>query len=150
MIIKNEKINYIFNKDEALKNNAIIPLDRWLLEDRKILFNLGVGVYLQNDEQIDEITGDKNNIPVIVIDFSNFDDGSSYSKVRILRSIHKYNKKIIAANAHIDQLQAILRCGVNLLSLSSEYTNINISQYININSICYQDAYNNSGLVERF
>ena len=95
----------------------------------------------------------KNNlsdVALIALDFNNFDDGRGYSQAYLLSKRWKYAEEIIGINAHLDQLQFMLRSGVTSYKLLESYGGFDELDYSNGFSICYQAAANNSGLKEKF
>ncbi|HAY41093.1 MAG TPA: hypothetical protein DCX64_02365, partial [Gammaproteobacteria bacterium] len=77
-----------------------------------------------------------------------FDDGRSYSQVKLLKKRLGYQGEIRALNVHIDHLQFIFRSGIDSYELLPEYKQYNEDYAIDF-SICYQAAENNSGLIEQ-
>ena len=78
-----------------------------------------------------------------------YDDGRGYSQAHLLNR-WGYTGEIIGINAHIDQLQFMIRSGVTSYRLQEQYKEYDESDYADGFSICYQSAANNSGLNERF
>ena len=91
-----------------------------------------------------------NDVALIALDFNNFDDGRGYSQAYLLSKRWKYAEEIIGINAHLDQLQFMLRSGVTSYKLLEGYEGFDELDYSNGFSICYQAAANNSGLKEKF
>ena len=91
-----------------------------------------------------------NDVALIALDFNNFDDGRGYSQAYLLSKRWKYAGEIIGINAHLDQLQFMLRSGVTSYKLLQDYEGFDELDYSNGFSICYQAAANNSGLKEKF
>jgi len=91
-----------------------------------------------------------NDVALIALDFNNFDDGRGYSQAYLLSKRWKYEGEIIGINAHLDQLQFMLRSGVTSYKLLEGYEGFDELDYANGFSICYQAAANNSGLKEKF
>lgn len=145
-----QKFNNIIDPNVKLTKHCVIPLERWLIEDKTLLHQLDVGIYLRISDEVNLLVGQLTNTSLIIVDFCDFEDGRAYSQIRILRTICHYTKEILALNAHLDQLQLMQRCGVNFFKLSTEYNKKAIEDYLKINDICYQSAYNNIGLVEKF
>ena len=86
-------------------------------------------------------------IELIALDFHNFDDGRGYSQAHLLNR-WGYSGEIIGINAHLDQLQFMIRSGVTSYRLQEQYKEYDESDYADGFSICYQSAANNSGLKE--
>ena len=120
------------------------------IENVDELSKLGVGVVVKPSDDIKLLQDTLNDIALIALDFNNFDDGRGYSQAYLLSKRWKYEGEIIAINAHLDQLQFMLRSGVTSYKLLEGYEGFDELDYANGFSICYQAAANNSGLKEKF
>jgi uncharacterized protein (DUF934 family) len=58
----------------------------------------------------------------------------------------KFKGEIVGINAHLDQLQFMIRSGITSYQLLESYKGFNEEDYSNGFSICYQAAANNNGL----
>ena len=134
------------------KNNESIELvsvEQWI-ENVDELSKLGVGVIVKPSDDVKLLQDSLNNVTLIALDFNNFDDGRGYSQAYLLSKRWKYTGEIIGINAHLDQLQFMLRSGVTSYKLLQDYEGFDELDYSNGFSICYQAAANNSGLKEKF
>ena len=134
------------------KNNESIELvsvEQWI-ENVDELSKLGVGVIVKPSDDVKLLQDSLNNVTLIALDFNNFDDGRGYSQAYLLSKRWKYAGEIIGINAHLDQLQFMLRSGVTSYKLLQDYEGFDELDYSNGFSICYQAAANNSGLKEKF
>ena len=91
-----------------------------------------------------------SEIDTIELNFENFDDGRGYSQAYLLSSRWGFKGEIIGINAHIDQLQFMIRSGCTGYRLQEQYKGLDEKDYADGFSICYQAAPNNSGLTEVF
>ncbi len=89
-------------------------------------------------------------IDTIELNFENFDDGRGYSQAYLLSSRWGFKGEIIGINAHIDQLQFMIRSGCTGYKLQEQYKGLDEKEYLDTFSICYQAAPNNTGLTEVF
>ena len=89
-------------------------------------------------------------IDTIELNFENFDDGRGYTQAYLLSSRWGFKGEIIGINAHIDQLQFMIRSGCTGYRLQEQYKGLDEKDYADGFSICYQAAPNNSGLTEVF
>ena len=89
-------------------------------------------------------------IDTIELNFENFDDGRGYTQAYLLSSRWGFKGEIIGINAHIDQLQFMIRSGCTGYRLQEQYKGLDEKEYLDTFSICYQAAPNNSGLIETF
>ena len=91
-----------------------------------------------------------NLIDTIELNFENFDDGRGYTQAYLLSKRWGFKGEIIGINAHIDQLQFMIRSGCTGYRLQEQYKGLDEKEYLDTFSICYQAAPNNSGLIETF
>ena len=141
-----ELTNIVNNKNE---NVELVSVEQWI-EDVDELSKLGVGVIVKPSDDVKLLQDSLNDIALIALDFNNFDDGRGYSQAYLLSKRWQYKGEIIGINAHLDQLQFMLRSGVTSYKLLEGYEGFDELDYSNGFSICYQAAANNTGLKEKF
>ena len=141
-----ELTNVLNNKNE---NVELVSVEQWI-ENADELSKLGVGVILKPSDDVKLLQDTLNDIALIALDFNNFDDGRGYSQAYLISKRRQYVGEIIGINAHLDQLQFMLRSGVTSYKLLESYDGFDELDYSNGFSICYQAAANNSGLKEKF
>jgi len=141
-----ELANVVNNKNE---NVELVSVEQWI-ENVDELSKLGVGVVVRPSDDVKLLQDTLNDIALIALDFNNFDDGRGYSQAYLLSKRWQYAGEIIGINAHLDQLQFMLRSGVTSYKLLESYEGVDVLDYSNGFSICYQAAANNSGLKEKF
>ena len=141
-----EMTSVVNSKNESVQ---LVTVEKWL-ESIDSLSSIGAGVIVKPTDDVELLKDSLDKIAIIALDFNNFDDGRGYSHANLLSKRWKYQGEIIGVNAHIDQLQFMLRSGVTSYKLLDDYENIDDIDYSNGFSICYQAAANNSGLKEKF
>ncbi len=141
-----ELTNVVNNKNE---NVELVTVEQWI-ENVDELSKLGVGVIVNPSDDVKLLENSLNDIALIALDFNNFDDGRGYSQAYLLSKRWQYAGEIVGINAHLDQLQFMLRSGVTSYKLLEGYDGFDELDYSNGFSICYQAAANNSGLKEKF
>ena len=141
-----ELTNVVNNKNE---NVELVTVEQWI-ENVDELSKLGVGVIVNPSDDVKLLKNSLNDIALIALDFNNFDDGRGYSQAYLLSKRWQYAGEIVGINAHLDQLQFMLRSGVTSYKLLQDYEGFDELDYSNGFSICYQAAANNSGLKEKF
>jgi len=141
-----ELTNVVNNKNE---NVELVSVEQWI-ENVDELSKLGVGVIVKPSDDVKLLQDSLNDIALIAIDFNNFDDGRGYSQAYLLSKRWQYAGEIVGINAHLDQLQFMLRSGVTSYKLLEGYDGFDELDYSSGFSICYQAAANNSGLKEKF
>ena len=141
------QIESILNKD--YESVDLVSLQEWV-ENIDKLSKLSVGVIIGPSDDVSLIKGHLDSIALIALDFNNFDDGRGYSQAYLLSKRWQFSGEIIGINAHLDQLQFMIRSGVTSYILLDSYKGLNEEDYANGFSICYQEAANNSGLLQKF
>ena len=141
------QIESILNKDYESVN--LVSFQEWLKNIEK-LSKLSVGVIIEPSDDVSLIKDHLDSLELIVLDFNNFDDGRGYSQAYLLRKRWQFLGEVIGINAHLDQLQFMIRSGVTSYILLDYYVGLNEEDYANGFSICYQEAANNSGLQQKY
>jgi len=137
----------VLNKDN--ESIELVSVEQWI-ENIDEFSKLGVGVIVKPSDDVKLLQDTLDNVTLIALDFNNFDDGRGYSQAYLISKRWKYPGEIIGINAHLDQLQFMLRSGVTSYKLLQDYEGFDELDYSNGFSICYQAAANNSGLKEKF
>ena len=140
---ENKNPSSIINKDYEIIN--LVTLAEWI-KDYEKLSKLGIGIILEPGDDIYFIQNQLDLIELITLNFSNFDDGRSYSQAYLLSKRWKYTGEIIGINSHLDQLQFMIRSGITSYRLLESYKGSNERDYSKGFSLCYQAAANNYGL----
>ena len=133
----------IVSKDYEMIN--LVTFEEWL-KDSNNLSKLGVGLILDPSNDIELIKDSLDSIELIALDFRNFDDGRGYSQAYFLSKRWKFKGEIVGINAHLDQLQFMIRSGITSYQLLESYKGFNEEDYSNGFTMCYQAAANNNGL----
>jgi uncharacterized protein (DUF934 family) len=141
------QIKSILNKDYESVN--LVLFQEWI-ESFDKLSKLAVGIIVGPSDDVSLIKDELDFIKLIVLDFNNFDDGRGYSQAYLLSKRWQFTGEIIGINAHLDQLQFMIRSGVTSYVLLDSYVGVNEEDYANGFSICYQEAANNSGLQKKY
>jgi len=141
------QIESILNKD--YESVDLVSFQEWVENIHK-LSKLSVGVIISPSDDVSLIKGHLDSIELIALDFNNFDDGRGYSQAYLLSKRWQFSGEIIGINAHLDQLQFMIRSGVTSYILLDSYIGLNEEDYANGFSICYQEAANNSGLQQKY
>ena len=141
------QIESILNKD--YESVDLVSFQEWI-ENIEKLSKLSVGVIIAPSDDVFLIKDCLDSLELIVLDFNNFDDGRGYSQAYLLRKRWQFLGEVIGINAHLDQLQFMIRSGVTSYVLLDSYIGLNEEDYANGFSICYQEAANNSGLQQKY
>jgi len=141
------QLESILNKD--YESVDLVSFHQWI-ENIDELSKLSLGVIIGPSDDISLIKDHLDFIELIALDFNNFDDGRGYSHAYLLSKRWQFSGEIIGINAHIDQLQFMIRSGVTSYILLDSYIGLNEEDYANGFSICYQEAANNSGLQQKY
>ena len=99
--------------------NFIVPLKFWQLFHTEIAeYGGAVSIWLDSDEDVNEIGADLHQFPVIALNFPVFSDGRSYTNARELREQLNYQGEVRAIGDVLrDQLYYMSRCGFNAFAL---------------------------------
>jgi len=141
------QLDSILNKD--YESVDLVSFQEWI-ENIEKLSKLSVGVIIEPSDDVSLIKDHLDSLELIVLDFNNFDDGRGYSQAYLLRKRWQFLGEVIGINAHLDQLQFMIRSGVTSYILLDYYVGLNEEDYANGFSICYQEAANNSGLQQKY
>ena len=103
-----------FNIDEISNcDDLIVPLQLWREHSRMLKArDGGLGVWLDADEEAEEIGEDVDQFQVIALNFPAFTDGRNYSNARLLRDRYGFKGELRAIGDVLrDQLFYMHRCG---------------------------------------
>lgn len=129
------------------KTYKLLHIEQWLIKKSGDSSETN-GILVRPTDDVESLFVTLKQAPLVAFDFNNFDDGRSYSQVKLLKKRLGYQGEIRALNVHIDHLQFIFRSGIDSYELLPEYKQYNKDYAIDF-SICYQAAENNSGLIEQ-
>jgi len=140
------QLKSILNKNN--ENVNLVSFYEWIenIEVSKI----PLGIIIEPSDDVALIKDHLDSVELIVLDFSNFDDGRGYSQAYLLSKRWQFSGEIIGINAHLDQLQFMIRSGITSYVLLNSYVDFNEQDYTNGFSVCYQEAANNSGLKQKY
>jgi len=97
---------------------AIFSLKDWghLISDKNVTA-AEIGVLLAPDDDVSVLAAGLEDIPIVLLDFSNFSEGRGYSQAVKLRQ-YGYSGEIRAIGAYLDNLYLMERCGINAFELA--------------------------------
>lgn len=108
---------WILLSEEDASNNdgqCILPLTTFLDDADAFKGRNNIGVWLNNDIDLNAVAERILHLPLIAIDFPVFMDGRGFSLARLLRERFAYKGEIRAVGHVIrDQLTYLKRCGFN-------------------------------------
>ena len=110
------------NAAELPTGDLILPFRVWV-EARTELLARGsrAGVWLESDEQAEDLEPFLAELAIIALDFPVFSDGRGYSNARILRERLGYDGELRAVGDVLrDQLFLMRRCGFDSFALRSD------------------------------
>ena len=124
---KPQKNEYIFLDEleqiASLNKKKIILTKNLWIEKKQILKKkkISVGIQINSDESIDEITKDLQYFSLIQFNFLTFKDGRPFSIAKILRKKLNFEKEI-RASGHIlpDQYIFLMRCGFDTVEIEEK------------------------------
>ena len=124
---KPQKNEYIFLDEleqiaSLYKKKIILTKNLWI-EKKQIIKEkeISVGIQINSDESIDEITEDLQFFSLIQFNFLTFKDGRPFSIAKILRKKLNFEKEI-RASGHIlpDQYIFLMRCGFDTVEIEEK------------------------------
>ncbi|MGV8842535.1 MAG: DUF934 domain-containing protein [Pseudomonas sp.] len=100
-------------------DDLIVPLALWREHSHALRArDGGLGVWLESDEQVEEIADDLAHFQVIALNFPSFTDGRHYSSARLLRERYGYTGEVRAIGDVLrDQLFLMRRCGFDAFAV---------------------------------
>ena len=115
-----EQIASLYKKKIILTKNLWIE-KKQIIKEKKI----SVGIQINSDESIDEITEDLKYFSLIQFNFLTFKDGRPFSIAKILRKKLNFEKEI-RASGHIlpDQYIFLMRCGFDTVEIEEKNTDV--------------------------
>ena len=95
--------------------NFIVPLEFWKMYQDKLEDYFGdIAIWLDSDENVNDIGSDLRQFTLIALNFPVFSDGRSYTNARELRQHLNYEGEIRAIGDVLrDQMFYMARCGFN-------------------------------------
>lgn len=111
--------------DEEVPQGADVIVSTDRLRDAfksLMLHNGGLGVMLENDRPVDDISAYLDRLDVVVLDFPSFTDGRAYSQARKLRGEFRFRGELRAAgNVLPDQLAFMRQCGLDAFEANDRF-----------------------------
>jgi uncharacterized protein (DUF934 family) len=146
-MVEDSEVISVFN-DQG-QSVELVSVDEWVADiDGHSASEKGVLVVPSDDVEL--LQGSLSKVTLIVLDFASFDDGRGYSQATLIRKRWGYEGQIIGINAHLDQLQFMIRSGVSSYQLQEQYQGTDESDYAHGYSVCYQAAANNANMKQKF
>ncbi|PAU66285.1 oxidoreductase [Pseudomonas sp. PIC25] len=150
-IIKNDQVIdetwHLLPKDvtlEGLSNSddLIVPLALWRDHAHALKArDGGLGVWLDSDEEVEEIADDLQYFQVVALNFPVFTDGRHFSSARLLRERYGYKGEVRAIGDVLrDQLFFMKRCGFDAYAIRPDRDPYDALQSLHDFSEVYQAA----------
>ncbi len=101
---------------------VIVPLKRWLADIESLRARAdAVGVWLDSNEDPEDLAEDAANLPLIAVNFPAFKDGRGYSIAYLLRRRYGFQGELRAIGDVLrDQLFYMHRVGFNAFAIRSD------------------------------
>lgn len=98
----------------------IVPLELWLAQRDTLQSRDDIGVQISIDDDIELLSDDFSDLPLLAFDFPAFMDGRGFSAAFLIRDRHEFKGELRASGAFIrDQLCYLQRCGFNAFALDA-------------------------------
>ncbi|KJK10024.1 MULTISPECIES: DUF934 domain-containing protein [Pseudomonas] len=123
-------------------DDYIVPLQLWRDHGHALKArDGGLGVWLDADEEAEEIGEDVASFQVIALNFPAFTDGRNYSNARLLRDRYKFTGELRAIGDVLrDQLFYMKRCGFDAFALRADKDPVEALESLKDFSVTYQAA----------
>ncbi|MCI8210684.1 oxidoreductase [Pseudomonas sp. S25] len=123
-------------------DDLIVPLALWREHGHALAArDGGLGVWLDSDEEAEEIGADVDKFQVIALNFPAFTDGRSYSNARLLRDRYGYKGELRAIGDVLrDQLFYLHRCGFDAFAIRADKDPYEALEGLKDFSVTYQAA----------
>jgi|AZII01.1.fsa_nt_gi uncharacterized protein (DUF934 family) len=128
---------------------CFVPLDYWLANKDKLQNPKTVGVWLDSEQEPEEIAGDIKNLEHLAVNFPTFTDGRGFSIARLIRHRYQFAGELRAIGQIApDQLFYLTRCGfdafcLDALALDQEIDEAHrFEDYLSSFSVTYQASAN--------
>ncbi|MGH8380043.1 DUF934 domain-containing protein [Pseudomonas sp.] len=123
-------------------DDYIVPLQLWRDHAHALKArDGGLGVWLDADEEAEEIGDDVASFQVIALNFPAFTDGRNYSNARLLRDRYKFTGELRAIGDVLrDQLFYMKRCGFDAFALRADKDPVAALESLKDFSVTYQAA----------
>ena len=100
---------------------SLVPMAYFLDNVAKVLENGDIGIWLDSDDQPEDLPPEASTLPVVAINFPKFIDGRGYSIARFVRERLGYQNDLRAiGDVLLDQLFFYKRCGFSSFLLRDE------------------------------
>jgi uncharacterized protein (DUF934 family) len=106
----------------STENQAVlVPLNRFLEDPNLVIGNAQAGVWLESDQNPEDLEPYIDQLALIAINFPKFVDGRGYSYARILRDRFNYQGELRAIGDILhDQLFYLKRCGFDSFAVRED------------------------------
>lgn len=123
-------------------DDLIVPLHLWVDHGHALkVRDGGLGVWLESNEEVEEIAEDLAHFQVIALNFPSFTDGRHYSSARLLRERYGYKGEIRAIGDVLrDQLFFMRRCGFDAFAIRADRDPYDALEGLKDFSVTYQCA----------
>ncbi len=128
---------------------CFVPLDYWLAHKQKLQNPETIGVWLDAEQEPEELAGDIVNLQHLAVNFPTFMDGRGFSIARLIRDRYQFSGELRAIGQIVpDQLFYLSRCGfdafcLDALALDHEAEETDkLEDYLATFSVTYQACVN--------
>ena len=99
---------------------CFVPLDYWLANKQNLQNPETIGVWLDAEQEPEEIAGDIEKLLHLAVNFPTFMDGRGFSIARLIRDRYQFTGELRAIGQIVpDQLFYLSRCGFDAFCLDA-------------------------------
>lgn len=100
-------------------SNVMLPLSVWLENRDALAGRNDIGVWLEPDDEVEQIAEVASQFPVIGLNFPTFFDGRCLSTANMLRRKYDFTGELRAiGDVRRDQVEQMRRCGINAFHMA--------------------------------
>ena len=128
---------------------CFVPLDYWLANKEAIRNSASVGVWLDAEQEPEQLADDISGLDYLAVNFPTFMDGRGFSIARLIRERYHFTGELRAIGQIVpDQLFYLSRCGFNAFCLQalsvdeSPSEHHSLEDYLSAFSVTYQACVN--------
>ncbi|MDF1830842.1 MAG: DUF934 domain-containing protein [Porticoccaceae bacterium] len=125
---------------------CFVPLEYWLANKENLQTPETIGVWLDSDQEPEEIAGDIEDLQYLAVNFPTFTDGRGFSIARLIRDRYQFTGELRAIGEIVrDQLFYLSRCGFDafcLAPLELDQETRSFEDYLSPFSVTYQASAN--------
>lgn len=104
---------------DTSQSNVLIPMKVWLENRDTLAGRNDIGIWLEPDDEVEDIADAVLSFPIIGLNFPTFFDGRCLSTATLLRRQYGFDGELRAVgDVRRDQIEQMKRCGINAFDMA--------------------------------